>query len=213
MIDAHLPVLLIVLPLFSAPLCVILRGPRLTWYYALAITWTTLYLALRMLFIVKGQPDPMSYQLGNWAPPWGIEYRVDALNAFVLVILSLIGAVCLVIAPRTLGDEVPASRRYIFYTMYLLCLAGMMGVTITGDAFNVFVFLEIASLSSYVLISLGRQRRALLAAYRYLIMGTIGATFSCRRRFMSAMFSVPVIMYIMPMPIRINVAPMVPMIR
>ena len=61
--------------------------------------------------------------------------------------------------------------------MYCLCLAGLLGMTITGDAFNLFVFLEIASLSTYVLIALGRDRRALLAAFQYLILGTIGATF------------------------------------
>ena len=61
--------------------------------------------------------------------------------------------------------------------MYLLCLTGLLGIAITGDAFNAFVFLEISSLSTYVLIALGRDRRALLAAFQYLIMGTIGATF------------------------------------
>jgi multicomponent Na+:H+ antiporter subunit D len=61
--------------------------------------------------------------------------------------------------------------------MFLLCLTGMLGMAITGDAFNIFVFLEISSLSTYVLIALGRDRRALMASYRYLIMGTIGATF------------------------------------
>ena len=59
----------------------------------------------------------------------------------------------------------------------MLCLTGLLGVTITGDVFNVFVFLEIASLSSYILISLGRDRRALTAAFSYLVMGTVGATF------------------------------------
>ena len=61
--------------------------------------------------------------------------------------------------------------------MYQLCLAGLLGITITGDAFNAFVFLEISSLATYVLIALGKDRRALLASYQYLIMGTIGATF------------------------------------
>ena len=61
--------------------------------------------------------------------------------------------------------------------MYLLCLTGLLGIAVTGDAFNAFVFLEISSLSTYVLIALGRDRRALLAAFQYLIMGTIGATF------------------------------------
>ncbi|MED5532697.1 MAG: monovalent cation/H+ antiporter subunit D family protein, partial [Pseudomonadota bacterium] len=64
-----------------------------------------------------------------------------------------------------------------FYTAWLLCLAGLLGIAITGDAFNLFVFLEISSLSSYVLIAMGSDRRALTAAYQYLIMGTIGATF------------------------------------
>ncbi len=61
--------------------------------------------------------------------------------------------------------------------MFALCLAGLVGIAITGDAFNLFVFLEISSLASYVLIALGRDRRALVAAYQYLIIGTIGATF------------------------------------
>ena len=60
--------------------------------------------------------------------------------------------------------EVPEERIYLFYVMYLLCLTGLLGITITGDAFNLFVFLEISSLSSYVLISLGRDSRALTAA-------------------------------------------------
>jgi multicomponent Na+:H+ antiporter subunit D len=67
----------------------------------------------------------------------------------------------------------------MFYTCYLLCLTGLLGMVITGDAFNAFVFLEISSLSTYVLVALGanRDRRALTASYTYLVMGTIGATF------------------------------------
>ncbi len=73
--------------------------------------------------------------------------------------------------------EIPADQHYLFYAMFALCLTGLLGITITGDAFNVFVFLEISSLSTYVLIAMGTDRRALVAAYRYLVMGTIGATF------------------------------------
>ena len=71
----------------------------------------------------------------------------------------------------------PADQHYLFYTMFVLCLAGLLGIAATGDAFNLFVFLEISSLATYVLIALGRDRRALVAAYQYLIIGTIGATF------------------------------------
>ncbi|MDP6927988.1 MAG: proton-conducting transporter membrane subunit, partial [Rhodospirillales bacterium] len=117
------------------------------------------------------------YELGSWAAPWGIEYRVDTLNAFVLVIVSSISTVVMPFARKTVEREIPANRIYLFYTMLLLCMTGLLGITITGDAFNLFVFLEISSLSTYVLISFGKDRRALTAAYRYLIMGTIGATF------------------------------------
>ena len=85
-----------------------------------------------------------------------------------------------VIAPfawKSVASEIEPGRVAWFYTMYLLSLTGLTGIAITGDAFNAFVFLEISSLSSYTLIALGRDRRALVAAYQYLILGTIGATF------------------------------------
>ncbi len=121
----------------------------------------------------------ISYSMGSWPAPWGIEYRVDAANAFMLLIVSMIGTVVIAFA-RTIVEQrirLPEHKQPWFYTAYLLCLTGLLGMIITGDAFNVFVFLEISSLSSYVLISLGRDRRALTASYQYLIMGTIGATF------------------------------------
>jgi energy-converting hydrogenase Eha subunit H len=106
-----------------------------------------------------------------------IEYRIDAVNAFVLVLLGLVATVVSAYARTSVAAEVPREQHYLFYAMYCLTLAGLSGITVTGDAFNLFVFLEISSLSSYVLIALGRDRRALYAAYQYLIMGTIGATF------------------------------------
>ena len=78
---------------------------------------------------------------------------------------------------RSVRKEIPDDRHHLFYAAFLLCLTGLLGITITADAFNVFVFLEISSLSSYALIAMGRDRRALTAAFRYLVMGTIGATF------------------------------------
>ena len=123
------------------------------------------------------QVGVISYAIGSWPPPWGIEYRVDALNAFVLVLVSLVGAVVMPYARVSIAAELPREQEYLFFALYCLCLTGLLGITITGDVFNLFVFLEISSLSTYVLIALGRQRKALVAAYQYLVMGTIGATF------------------------------------
>src|SRR5262249_5705621 len=120
---------------------------------------------------------PLSYHLGGWDPPWGIEYRVDLLNGFVLLLVSLICAVTIPAAARAIAFELEESKQARFYCLFLICVAGLLGIAVTGDAFNAFVFLEISSLSTYVLIALGPDRRALLAAYRYLIAGTVGATF------------------------------------
>lgn len=176
MIEAHLPILLIVTPLVAAPLCVLLRQKTLVWAVACAVCLAALGMASSLLIRVL-QDGVISYALGGWIAPWGIEYRVDPVNAFVLLLVSIIAAVLLVFALPSVADEVAAQQHYLFYTAYLLCFAGLMGIAITGDAFNVFVFLEISSLSSYALIALGRDRRALTAAYQYLIMGTLGATF------------------------------------
>jgi multicomponent Na+:H+ antiporter subunit D len=165
-----------VLPLMAAPICLILRSARAAWVLALIVTWGALAASVLLLMHVIDH-GTISYAIGNWAPPWGIEYRIDLLSGMVLVTVSAVGALSMIFARRSVAAEVPSDRVYLFYAMYLLCFTGLMGIPITGDAFNLFVFLEISSLSSYVLISLGRDRRALMAAFRYLIMGTLGATF------------------------------------
>ncbi len=172
----HLPALQVVIPLLAAPLTVLLRRRAYAFGVALAVSWVALAIAV-LLWLQVADSGTISYAIGNWPPPWGIEYRVDKLSAFVLVLVAGIAAVVLPYSRASIEAEVPPQQHYLFYTMFLLCLAGLLGITITGDAFNIFVFLEVSSLSSYVLIALGRDRRALVASYQYLIMGTIGATF------------------------------------
>ena len=178
MILPHLPALQVVVPLLAAPLCVVLRRTAVTHAVAFAASWAAFAISILLLVQVLDSPGGViSYELGGWAPPWGIEYRIDPLNAYVMLIVSAIGAVVITYAGPSVAREVAEPQRYLFYTSYLLCLSGLLGVTVTGDAFNVFVFLEISSLSSYILISVGATPKALTAAYRYLIFGTIGATF------------------------------------
>jgi len=175
-ISAHLPILQIVIPLIAAPVCLILRHAFAAWLLTTVVTAVTFVISVALLMQVLDQ-GAISYALGSWAPPWGIEYVVDQLSAFILVIVAGIGVLVMPFARQSVEQEVPKERIYLFYVMYLLCLCGLLGIAITGDAFNLFVFLEISSLSSYVLISLGHDKRALTGAFNYLIMGTIGATF------------------------------------
>lgn len=176
MTAAHLPVLQVVAPLLAAPLCVMLRAPAAAWLLACAVAVTAAATAGALLFTVT-IGGVLTYALGGWAAPWGIEYRVDTLGAFVLVIITGVNLVAVVCGRASVMREIAAERVFLFYTGWLLCLTGMLGIAVSGDVFNVFVFLEIASLASYLLVSLGRDRRALSAAFRYLLMGSVGATF------------------------------------
>ncbi|MBL4874746.1 MAG: monovalent cation/H+ antiporter subunit D family protein [Rhodobacteraceae bacterium] len=174
----QLPILQILIPLVTAPLIVLIGSRRLTWTLAFTASALSFVIAILLLIqVIDG--SVISYQIGGWAPPLGIEYRVDAANAFVLLLVSGISTLVLPYARESVKFEIPARHHTLFYAAFMLCLTGLLGVTITGDAFNVFVFLEISSLSTYVLIAQGsyRDKRALTAAFDYLIMGTIGATF------------------------------------
>lgn len=171
----HLPVLQVLLPLLAAPVCFLLRKPGTAWLLAFAVSLFGFVVSIALFEQVSGGMV-ISYAMGGWEPPWGIEYRIDSLNAFVLLLVSGIAATTLGFARKSIEKEITVQSHPVFYAAFLLCLAGLLGITITGDAFNLFVFLEISSLSSYILISFGKDRRALTAAFQYLIMGTIGAT-------------------------------------
>lgn len=176
MLTHHLPVLQVVIPLISAPLCSLLARGKLAWLLATIVSIATFIIAILLVREVAAH-GAVSYHLGGWAPPWGIEYRIDHLSAFILVIVSATASIVMLSARESVEQEIASEKISLFYSAYLLCLTGLLGIIATGDAFNIFVFLEISSLSSYALIAMGKDRRALTASYQYLIMGTIGATF------------------------------------
>jgi multicomponent Na+:H+ antiporter subunit D len=174
--SANLAALQVVVPLLAAPLCVLFRGARAAWAVFLAAALFSLGASAALLRRV-GESGPQHYAMGGWAPPFGIEYVIDAANAYVLLLVSLIAVVTAIYGRRSIEAEVEPRRVYLYYACLCLCFTGLLGIVATGDAFNLFVFLEISSLSSYALIALGRRRQALLAAFQYLVLGTIGATF------------------------------------
>jgi multicomponent Na+:H+ antiporter subunit D len=176
LLAAHFPVLLVVTPLVAAPLIVVVRSARAGWAMALATCLAAVLMAAELLARVATS-GPVSYAIGSWPPPWGIEYRVDAASALVALLVAAIGTASVVYARRSAAAEIGGERQYLFYALMMLCLAGLLGMVVTGDAFNLFVFLEISSLSTYVLVAMGRDRRALTASFQYLILGTVGATF------------------------------------
>ena len=174
---AHLPALTVVLPLLAAGLCMFVRHPVAARALAVLTAWASFGISAVLMRDVGPSGTRISYEMGGWAPPLGIEYVVDPTNVMVLVIVPMVASVVLIYGPGSAILKIPTGRLHLYYSAFLVTLAGLMGIAITGDLFNVFVFLEISSLGSYALISLGHDRRALMAAFSYLIMGTIGGTF------------------------------------
>ncbi|MEO0442936.1 MAG: monovalent cation/H+ antiporter subunit D family protein [Pseudomonadota bacterium] len=169
--------LIVILPLIAAPLCIIARHSFAAFLIALTANSISVLLAVAVVRrVIDG--SVIHYSLGGWIAPTGIEYYIDTLNGVLLLIISLLSFLALIFAKDSIQQEISKARHYLFYAGWLMCLVGLLGMVITGDAFNVFVFLEISSLSMYMLIALGKQRRqAILAAFRYLMMGSIGASF------------------------------------
>ncbi len=117
------------------------------------------------------------YWFGGYEPPYGIEYVVDGLSLTLLIIISSVYLLVIIYSKKSLEKEIEEKRIALFYCLLNLFFTGILGIVITGDIFNLYVFVEIASLSSYTLIAMGNKRQSLMASYNYLILGTIGATF------------------------------------
>lgn len=172
----NLPALLVVVPMMLAPLAALLNRSGPAWVVAAIGCWFSFGAALQLLSRVMTE-GVIIYSLGGWAAPIGIEYRIDLVSAFVAVIVSSIAAIAILYARTSVQDEIEEDRHALFYAAFLLNVCGLLGISITGDVFNVFVFLEVSSLSAYSMIALGQDRRALTSAFQYLIMGSVGATF------------------------------------
>lgn len=175
MID-QAPVLIVVIPLICALLSPLVGRIRKNFSYP----WAVLTLSASTIFAVITLKQVITngvihYRLGNWLPPWGIEYVIDHLNAMMLVLVSGAALLVALYSKRSVEQEVPDKLVY-FYTVFLLQVTGFLGIVITGDVFNLYVFLEIASLAGYALIAIGEEG-APLASFRYVVLGTVGACF------------------------------------
>jgi len=172
----QLPIMIVVCPL-AISFLIFLSG----WWFKKA-AFTLAIAALAACLAASGgilksviTQAPISYWLGGWQPPWGIEYRIDHLNAAMLVLVALLSLLVALHAKKSVEKELPG-KRSLFWCLFILMVTGLLGICATGDLFNLFVMLEVTSLSGYALIAIG-GRQALHAAFRYLVMGTIGACF------------------------------------
>ncbi len=175
MVDQY-PAIVLLAPFFAA-IAVSLLG---NWKsgFCLPLTVLSLVISLMSSIALLGQvaeSGEVVYLLGGWPRPYGIEFRVDPLNGLLLVVICTIALLSSIYSIRAAAVETP-DKCPQFYTLYLLLVTGLLGMSMTGDAFNLYVLVEVASLTSYALIAM-RSKRAVLASFNYIIMGTIGASF------------------------------------
>ena len=174
----HGAALMVVLPLLMGAITAIIPSEKTAWLVTLIVAIICAAAAFGVVLTIFGG-DTQLYRMGGWDPPHGISYIIDGLNAPVMLLISAMAVLCTLYGLPSVAAEVEPKKRAPFYAAFMLGLAGLLGMVVTGDAFNVFVFLEVSSISTYVLVAMGasRDRRALAASYNYLILGSIGATF------------------------------------
>lgn len=176
MIMENLPILIVVCPLFGAVLC-----PMISYISRVsgrvlvsALAFCSFLMAVMQLLQVK-ELGEIHYWMGNWQPPYGIEFAIDPLNALIIVMISLMGFLSTLFSMPFL-DGYSRFKSAGYYSILSLLITGLLGMTSTGDIFNLYVFLEITSLSGYALIAMGGEK-GIVSAFRYLLIGTIGASF------------------------------------
>jgi len=175
-VNEHSPILVILIPFFFSIFIGLIGIFRDSRCYVNFIAGLGLTLAMSVYNLIRVVASgELTYNLGGWESPIGIELTVDTFNGTVLVFISLAALLTAVHSSSVIHDEI-GEKLPQFCSMYLLFVVGLLGMTITGDLFNLYVFLEITALTSYCLIALGGGR-AYMASFHYLVLGTIGACF------------------------------------
>ncbi len=172
----HYPALIVIVPLVAAFMVTIAGWIDKRWCFPLtaAALLATVLASVGVLVAVQ-QNGVVEYFMAGWRPPVGINLRVDHLNGLVLVAVAAVAFLNL-LGTRPIVEKTYADRLGAFYTLYILLITGLLGITATGDAFNLYVLIEIAALTGYALIGMG-PGRAPLSSLNYIFMGTIGASF------------------------------------
>jgi len=178
MVYASITTFFVVIPLSTAFLVSIFaRFMKKGYMYGLSLLSSTLLLFISFyafILLSKSPDNILIYNIGGWAPPFGICLVLDGLSVFMLVTINLIAFFVSIYNLSYIEKHEDAPK---FLTLFFMMLAGLNGVAITGDLFNLFVFLEVASIASYALVSFYGRAEELEAAFKYAIMSSVGSCF------------------------------------
>jgi len=114
------------------------------------------------------------YEIGKWPIPLGINLVLDGLSCLLLLAIGVVTAAVMLFSAGYMEQYTAKPK---FLSLFLLMVAGMNGVVLSGDIFNLFVFLEIASIASYALVGFGCGHEEFEAAFKYMVLGSIASIF------------------------------------
>ena len=162
----------IIVPLFAAFLVTLLAGKSDVWGRVLASISSAALLLLAVVTFITLDGGAVSYQMGDWPIPIGIPLVFDSLSGFMLIIVNLVALTSVIYSGqyvRHLGQD------FKYYALFLFMLTGMNGVILTGDIFNLYVFMEIALLAAFALVAFGCRAEEYEAAFKYAVMGAVSS--------------------------------------
>lgn len=176
MITQNIPILVPVIYLIAAAAVPLLGYKRTLFAFYTALFGSAAAFCVGIIGLISVITNgPISYHISGWMPPIGIELVLDPLSAFIIVVISGSTLMVMMYSMNSLAQEIP-DKIVPFYSLSMLFLFGLSGMTVTGDLFNFFVFLEISAVAGYGLLAIG-DRRAPFFAFRYLTLGTAAAAF------------------------------------
>jgi len=165
----------VIIPLGAGFLTVLLAGRIRHASAVLANLAAGSLLVLSLLCVNSlSRSGTLAFNLGGWASPLGIKVVLDGLSGFILVVVNLVSFLAMIYAASYMRIY---TARWKFYALFMLMLAGMNGVLLSGDLFNMYVFLELASISGYALVAFGVEPEDVEASFKYLIMGALASIF------------------------------------
>ena len=169
--DNNVLPLFIAVPLGAAFLIVLLGKLRESVSDLLAVLTTALLTVFSLYTLTL---EAQIYRMGSWAPPIGINLVSDPLSTLLLIIIN---GVSFLVCIYSITYMTGYTDKPKYYSLLMLMIAGMNGVVLTGDLFNMYVFLEIAAISSYALVAFGTEHEELEASYKYLVLGSVASSF------------------------------------
>ncbi len=165
----------ILTPLLGGISCLLI-DKRFTWAFASIVSLINFLMSIFLLKFALSF-EPVYYHVGDWGREIGIEYKLDKLNSFFIFLVNFFNLVNIVALRSYFEKEVDSLKTPFFFALLLLATTGFIGIAISNDIFNIYVLLEVSSISSYALVAAQKSKESKKAGFDYLVFGTIGSTF------------------------------------